>query len=107
MIAVLREQEAGKVTAEVFRQHGIGEQPLSRWKPKDSRMSVSDAQQLKALQEETSRLEKLLAKWRLCADEAHDHRRNSAPIALSRSSLPGSSRPSGHRARACSRSNKI
>jgi transposase len=61
IIGVLREQEAGGVTAEVCRRHGISEQTFYRWKAKYSGMSVSDAQKLKTLEDENRRLKKLLA----------------------------------------------
>ena len=61
IIAVLREQEAGSATAEVCRRHGISEQTFYRWKAKYSGMSVSDAQKLKTLEDESRRLKKLLA----------------------------------------------
>jgi putative transposase len=61
IIGVLREQEAGSPTAEVCRRHGISEQTFYRWKAKYSGMSVSDAQKLKALEDENRRLKKLLA----------------------------------------------
>jgi putative transposase len=61
IIGVLREQEAGVTTAEVCRRHGISEQTFYRWKAKYSGMSMSDAQKLKALEDENRRLKKLLA----------------------------------------------
>jgi len=61
IIGVLREQEVGGATAEVCRRHGISEQTFYRWKAKYSGMSVSDAQKLKALEDENRRLKKLLA----------------------------------------------
>jgi putative transposase len=61
IIGVLREQEAGSPTAEVCRRHGISEQTFYRWKAKYSGMSVSDAQKLKALEDENARLKRMLA----------------------------------------------
>ena len=61
IIAVLREQEAGGATAEVCRRHGISEQTFYRWKAKYGGMQASDAQKLKALEDENRRLKKLLA----------------------------------------------
>ena len=61
IIGVLREQEAGSTTAEVCRRHGISEQTFYRWKSKYGGLEVSDAQKLKALEEENRRLKKLLA----------------------------------------------
>ena len=61
IIGVLREQEAGSPTAEVCRRHGISEQTFYRWKAKYGGMQASDAQKLKALEDENRRLKKLLA----------------------------------------------
>ena len=61
MIGVLREQEAGAATEDVCRRHGISQQTFYRWKSKYGGMEVSDAQKLKALEEENRRLKKLLA----------------------------------------------
>ena len=61
MIGVLREQEAGAATKDVCRRHGISQQTFYRWKSKYGGMEVSDAQKLKALEDENRRLKKLLA----------------------------------------------
>jgi putative transposase len=61
MIGVLREQEAGAPTEDVCRRHGISQQTFYRWKSKYGGMEVSDAQKLKALEDENRRLKKLLA----------------------------------------------
>ncbi|QOG07117.1 transposase [Aureimonas sp. OT7] len=61
IIGVLREQEAGRPTAEVCRRHGISEQTFYWWTAKYSGMTVSDATKLKALEDENRRLKKLLA----------------------------------------------
>lgn len=58
---MLRDQEAGGATAEVCRRHGISEQTFYRWKANYSGMSISDAQKLKALEDENRRAKKLLA----------------------------------------------
>jgi putative transposase len=61
MIGVLREQEAGVATEDVCRRHGISQQTFYRWKSKYGGMEISDAQKLKALEDESRRLTKLLA----------------------------------------------
>ena len=43
------------------RKHGISEATLYNWKSKFGGMDVSDARRLKALEEENSKLKKLLA----------------------------------------------
>ena len=61
IIGVLREQESGATTAEVCRRHGISEQTFYRWKARYGGMEASEARRLKALEDESRRLKKLLA----------------------------------------------
>jgi putative transposase len=61
IIAVLREQEAGATTADVCRRHGVSSATFYKWKAKYGGMDVSDARRLKALEDENTRLKKLLA----------------------------------------------
>ena len=61
IIGVLREQEAGMKVADLCRKHGISEPTFYAWKSKFGGMSVPDARRLKQLEEENTRLKKLLA----------------------------------------------
>ena len=61
IIAVLREHEAGAKPGDVARKHGISEATLYNWKAKFGGMDVSDAKRLKALEDENSKLKRLLA----------------------------------------------
>jgi len=61
IIAVLREHEAGMKTADLARKHGISEATLYNWKAKFGGMDVSDAKRLRALEDENSKLKRLLA----------------------------------------------
>jgi putative transposase len=61
IIAILREQEAGAKTAEVCRRHGISLATFYAWKAKYGGMEVSEARRLKALEDENTKLKKLLA----------------------------------------------
>lgn len=61
VITILREQEAGRPTAEVCRKHGISGATFYKWKAKFGGMDVSDAKRLKAVEDENRRLKKLLA----------------------------------------------
>ena len=61
IIGILREQETGAKTADVCRKHGISGATFYKWKGKFGGMDVSDARRLKALEDENSRLKKLLA----------------------------------------------
>ncbi len=61
IIAILREQEAGRPTAEVCLKHGISDATFYKWKSKYGGLEMSDAKRLKALEDENCRLKKLLA----------------------------------------------
>ena len=65
IIAILREQEAGSPTADVCRKHGISSGTFYKWKAKYGGLDVSDAKRLKALEDENSKLKKLLAETML------------------------------------------
>src|SRR4028119_925289 len=61
IIAILREQEAGAKTADLCRRHGISSATFYAWKAKYGGMEVSEARRLKALEDENTRLKRLLA----------------------------------------------
>jgi len=61
IIAVLREQEAGGKTADVCRRHGISTATFYSWKAKYGGMDVSEARRLRALEDENTKLKRLLA----------------------------------------------
>ena len=61
IIGILKEQESGQKTADVCRRHGISEATFYKWKAKFGSLEVSDAKRLKALEDENTRLKKLLA----------------------------------------------
>ena len=61
IIEVLKEAEAGAKIADLCRKHGISDATYYNWKAKFGGMTVSDAQRLKALEAENSKLKRLLA----------------------------------------------
>lgn len=61
IIGILREQEAGLKTAEVCRKHGISGATFYKWKAKYGGLDVSEARRLKTLEDENTKLKKLLA----------------------------------------------
>ena len=67
IIGVLKEQEAGAKAADLCRKHGISEATFYNWKAKYGCMEVSEAKRLKALEDENTRLKKLLAEQMLDA----------------------------------------
>ena len=61
IIGILKEAEAGLKVAELCRKHGISDATYYNWKSKFGGMSVSEAQRLRALEAENSKLKRLLA----------------------------------------------
>lgn len=65
IVGVLREHERGAATDELCRRHSVSPQTLYRWKAKYGGLGVSEAQRLKALEDENRRLKKLVAEQAL------------------------------------------
>jgi putative transposase len=61
IIAIVKEQEAGMATAEVCRRHGISGATFYKWKSKYGGLEVSEAKRLRSLEDENTKLKKLLA----------------------------------------------
>ncbi|WP_109809676.1 IS3 family transposase [Sphingosinithalassobacter portus] len=61
IIGILKEAEAGAVVTELCRRHGMSSATFYAWKAKFGGMEVSDAKRLRALEEENTRLKRLLA----------------------------------------------
>ena len=61
IIGVLKEADAGAKVAELCRKYSISDATYYNWKAKFGSMTVSDAQQLKALEAENAKLKRLLA----------------------------------------------
>jgi putative transposase len=57
----LREVEAGTSVKEVIRRLGISEQTFYRWKRKFEGMGVAELRRLRVLEEENSKLKRLIA----------------------------------------------
>lgn len=60
IIALLREQEAGSKTADVYRKHGVSSATFYKWKATYGSMDVSRARKLKVLEDENARPKRLL-----------------------------------------------
>ena len=65
IISIIKEQEAGSPTAEVCRKYGISSASFYKYKAKFGGMDVSDARKLKTLEDENTKLKKLLAEQML------------------------------------------
>jgi len=61
IIGMLREHDAGVSTKEICRKYGISDATFYKYKAKFGGMTVSDAQRLKSLEAENTRLKRLLA----------------------------------------------
>lgn len=65
IIGMIKEQESGIPTSEVCRKYGISSASFYKYKAKFGGLDVSDARKLKALEEENTKLKKLLAEQML------------------------------------------
>ena len=61
IIGVLREAECGSTVKVVCAKHNISEPTYYAWKRKYGGMDVSEARRLRALEEETGRLKRIIA----------------------------------------------
>ena len=61
IIGMIKEQEAGMPTAEVCRKHGLSQGTFYKYKSKYGGMEVSDVAKLKAMEDENTKLKRLLA----------------------------------------------
>lgn len=61
IIGVLKEQEAGLKVSDLCRKHGISDATFYKWKTRYGGLEVSEAKRLKALEDDNSRLKRLLA----------------------------------------------
>ena len=60
MIAALKQVEAGRTTEDVAREQGVSKHTIYAWKAKYGGMDVSEAEEVKHLRDESSRLKKLV-----------------------------------------------
>jgi putative transposase len=61
IIRILKEKESGITGLELCRRYGMSEPTLYKWQKKYGGLEVNDAMRLKALENENSRLKKLVA----------------------------------------------
>ena len=65
IIAALKRAESGLTCEQVGRELGVSKHTIYAWKAKYGGMSVSEAQRLRQLEDENSRLKKLVAELSL------------------------------------------
>jgi putative transposase len=61
IIAVLNEAEAGAKVADLCRKHGISDVTFYGWRKKYKGLQVAEAKKLKKLEDENSRLKRIIA----------------------------------------------
>jgi putative transposase len=61
IISILQQQERGTRTADVCREHGISQNTFYAWKSKYGGMTVSEAQRLRQLEAENTKLKRIVA----------------------------------------------
>ncbi len=68
IIGALRQVEAGRAVEDLAREYGVSKHTIYAWKSKYGGMEVSEAQEVKQLREENTRLKKLGADLSLDKD---------------------------------------
>jgi putative transposase len=65
IIAALKQVEAGRTVEDVARECGVSKHTIYGWKARFGGMEVNDAQRLRSLEDENSRLKRLVAELSL------------------------------------------
>ena len=65
IVGILKEHAAGENIGTLCRRHGISQQTLYRWKHKYDSLAGHDLRRLKALEDESARLKRLVAEQAL------------------------------------------
>lgn len=68
IVSILQQQEAGKSVKDISREYGISDATFYNWKAKYGGMQVSDVKRMKDLEEENSRLKRIVANQTLEID---------------------------------------
>jgi len=61
IVSILHQQESGRTVKDICREHGISDATFYNWKAKYGGMEVSDVKKMKDLEEENSRLKRIVA----------------------------------------------
>jgi putative transposase len=61
IIGILNQRDAGQSVVQLCHEHGVSEATFYRWKSKYGGLEVNEARRLKQLEEENTRLKRLLA----------------------------------------------
>jgi putative transposase len=68
IVSILQKHESGTKVSELCREFGISEQTFYNWKAKYGGMSVNELKRVKELEEENSRLKRIVANQALEID---------------------------------------
>lgn len=68
IVSILHQQEVGKSVKDISREQGISDATFYNWKAKYGGMQVSDVKRMKDLEEENSRLKRIVANQTLEID---------------------------------------
>jgi putative transposase len=68
IVSILKQQEAGRSVKDLAREHGISDATFYNWKAKYGGMEASDVKKMKDLEEENSRLKRIVANMTLEID---------------------------------------
>ena len=68
IIGAIKEVEAGTAAKEVARRMGVSYETLNRWRAKFGGMEVSDVQEKRRLEDENTKLRRLVAQFALEID---------------------------------------
>ena len=61
IVSILQQQEAGKSVKDISREFGISDATFYNWKAKYGGMQISDVKRMKDLEDENSRLKRIVA----------------------------------------------
>ena len=68
IVSILKEYEQGKKVVDLCREHGLSEQTFYNWKAKYGGMDANELRRIKELEDENSRLKRLVANQALQID---------------------------------------
>jgi putative transposase len=68
IVSILKQHEAGRTVKDLAREHGISDATFYNWKAKFGGMEASDVKRMKDLEEENSRLKRIVANMTLEID---------------------------------------
>lgn len=72
IIAALKDAESGVKVEDICRKLGVAQTTFYRWKAKYAGLEASEAKRLKALEEENSRLKRMVAEQALSLQALQD-----------------------------------